>query len=80
MSRLVTVYKSPRVSDLYVYMDRTAEPTELPSELRSRLGELVVALELKLDPTTRLAVADPVSVLRQIDEVGYYVQLPPVSP
>ena len=76
-ARNVTVYRSDRVRDLYVYIDATQTLRVLPEALLQRLGATVAVMTLALTAGRRLARANAAAVLAQIDRVGYYVQLPP---
>ena len=75
--RTITVFRSRRVSDMYLYVDKTEGLHRVPEDLKRRFGPPEVAMELELGPSRRLARADPVAVLRAIEEVGFYLQLPP---
>ena len=76
-ARDVTVYRSNRVRDLYVYIDAAQTLTVLPETLLRRFGPAVAVMTLALTPDRRLARANAAAVLAQIERVGYYVQLPP---
>ena len=75
--RLVTIYRSDRVRDLYVYVDATHTLDVLPAALRQRLHPAVQVMTLDLAPERRLARANAAVVLAQIAQAGFYVQLPP---
>jgi uncharacterized protein YcgL (UPF0745 family) len=78
MKRLVTVFRSRRVADMYLYVDREVGLERVPQALMQRFGKAEIAMELELDAKRRLARADASAVLRSIEEVGYYLQLPPL--
>lgn len=71
------VYRSTRRADTYLYLPREDALDELPEALRDRLGRLEFALEFELTPERRLARCDARAVLAQIEDCGYYLQLPP---
>lgn len=71
------VYRSTRRADTYLYLPREDALDELPEALRERLGRLELALEFDLTPERRLARCDARAVLAQIEDCGYYLQLPP---
>lgn len=71
------VYRSKRYPDMYVYLDCALEDTELPEDLRERVGQLEYALTFELTPERSLARADAGQVLADIAEQGFYLQLPP---
>jgi uncharacterized protein YcgL (UPF0745 family) len=49
----------------------------LPEGLLSLLGDLTKVIELDLHPQRKLAQADVIEVMRQIDKTGYFLQMPP---
>lgn len=77
MKRLITVYRSAKVSGLYVFTERGKALDELPDELIGRVGELTIAVEFALTPERSLARSDPAAVTQALDEQGFYLQLPP---
>lgn len=77
MKRLVTVFRSRRVADMYLYVDKEVGLERVPHALMQRFGKAEFAMELELGPERRLARADASVVLRSIEEAGYYLQLPP---
>lgn len=71
------VYRSTRRPDTFVYLPREEGFDDLPEPLRALLGRLELALEIELTPERKLARCDTRVVLAQIEECGYYLQLPP---
>lgn len=71
------VYRSTVHVDTYVYLPRKDDFDALPEPLRARLGRLELALEFDLTSERRLARCDPRVVMAQLEEPGYYLQLPP---
>ena len=55
------------------------ELRRVPDALKRLLGRLQKVLELELGNGRTLAQADAEEVLRQIQECGYYLQMPPQS-
>lgn len=79
MSRPLTVFKSKKVADLYLFVDKGYDIEELPVDLRSRLGALDVALELEMDASTRFQRTTAEEVASNLDNQGFHLQLPPSS-
>lgn len=71
------VYRSTLRTDTYVYLPREDDFDDIPESLRQRLGRLEFALAFDLAPDRTMARADPRVVMAQLDECGYYLQLPP---
>jgi uncharacterized protein len=77
MSRSITVYRSSRVQDMYLLVDRDQGLEPVPEPLLVRFGTPIEAFAFEMTPERRLARADAGAVLRAIAERGYYLQLPP---
>jgi uncharacterized protein YcgL (UPF0745 family) len=71
------VYKSLKQLDYYLYVNKDEELQRVPDGLKQLLGRLQKVLELELGSGRILAQADAGEVLRQIEERGYYLQMPP---
>ncbi|UCE76392.1 MAG: YcgL domain-containing protein [Gammaproteobacteria bacterium] len=71
------VYKSLKQFDYYLYVNKDEELQRVPDGLKRLLGRLQKVLELELGSGRTLAQADVEEVLRQIEERGYYLQMPP---
>lgn len=77
MKRLVIVYRSPKVADMYLYVDAGNGLAGVPEALLARFGEPVEALRLTLTPDRTLARAQAPAVLDAIAAEGFYLQMPP---
>lgn len=75
----VRVYASRARPDTYLFVPADADLEAVPEALLSRLQPLRNALELEMDQSTRLAQADPATVVAQLRSEGYYLQLPPAQ-
>lgn len=73
------VYRSTLRADTYLYLPHEQALDEVPETLRQRLGRLELALEFDLVPERPLARCDARVVLAQLEERGYYLQLPPAE-
>ncbi len=71
------IYKSRKRINTYLYVERRDDFSRVPSSLLNLLGRLEFVMTLELTPERRLAVADPEQVRGQLQEQGYYLQLPP---
>lgn len=77
MKRLCRIYKSPRREEMYLFVDQARGLADVPESLLARFGEPVEVMTLLLSPGRALARADAEEVLRNIDERGFYLQMPP---
>lgn len=75
--RLIQVYKSPRRDEMYLYVDKALDLAELPESLMTQFGEPQEVMLLPLSAERKLARVDTATVLAEIDDKGYFLQLPP---
>ena len=73
------VYKSFKQFDYFLFVKKEDEFARVPDGLRQMLGVLEKVMDLELDKSRNLAQADVVVVMQQIEERGYYLQMPPQS-
>lgn len=74
---LCTVYKGSREDELYLYVEKGSDLSQIPDELLARLGTLRVVMTLALSPERKLARVKAEQVLEDIQNKGYFLQLPP---
>ncbi len=75
--RLVTVYKSSRKDEMYLYTDRKSGLEEVPEALMGQFGKALEVMTLVLTPEKKLARAQARDVLNAIAEKGFFLQMPP---
>jgi len=73
------VYKSLRQFDYFLFVKTEDEFARVPDGLRQMLGMLEKVMDLELDESRSLAQADVVAVMQQLEQRGYYLQMPPQS-
>jgi uncharacterized protein YcgL (UPF0745 family) len=71
------IYRSPRKDEMYLYLPAEDGFDELPPALLERFGRPEFVMQLELSPGRPLAREDVASVVRNLREVGYHLQLPP---
>ncbi|ASP39697.1 hypothetical protein CHH28_13890 [Bacterioplanes sanyensis] len=74
---LCDVYKSRKKDETYLYVSRQDGLSKVPDELKELFGQAELALTMILTADKTLARVDAERVLQQIDEQGYYLQMPP---
>lgn len=74
---LCSVYRSSRVEDMYLYVDKKDNLKRVPEELLKTFGKPELAMTLALYPERKLARADVNKVLESIAQNGFYLQMPP---
>ncbi len=75
-----SVYKGQRRDDSYLFVSAEQKVSHLPKTLLDLLGTLSLVLTIDLTPTTKLAQADPATVIDSLKAQGYFLQLPPGDP
>ena len=74
-----SIYKSARKRDTFLFVRNEKELSDIPDALLTLLGELEQVMILELHPKQKLARAEAGEVMRQIEQNGYYLQLPPAQ-
>ena len=77
MKRLCEVFRSPRKTEMYLFVDKAQGYKELPEALLNQFGEPESVMTILLTPERKLARADAAEVLSQIESQGFYLQMPP---
>lgn len=71
------VYKSLKQFDYFLFVRKEDGLSRVPDGLKQILGTLEKVIDLELHETRSLAQANVVDVMRQLEERGYYLQMPP---
>lgn len=71
------IYKGTKKIDHYLYVENADDFSRVPQALLELLGQLELVIGLELFPERHLAQADVNEVMRQLNEQGYYFQVPP---
>jgi uncharacterized protein YcgL (UPF0745 family) len=71
------VYKSLRQFDYYLFVKKDEGLERVPDTLKTLLGNLEEVTEVELHAQRKLAQADAVEVMAQIEVEGYFLQMPP---
>lgn len=79
MNRSVKIYRSSVKPDMYIFVAADEELSRVPEELMKRFGRPIEAMSIELGADVVLARADSVAVLEQIQQEGFYLQMPPAT-
>lgn len=71
------IYRSEDKADHYLYLPTRLEEAEIPSSLVEMLGELSEVMELDLQASTKLAIAEASAVIESLQTRQFYLQMPP---
>ena len=72
----VSVFRSTKKMDTYIYVRRGQDWQELPEALRSIFGQPAHAMDLLLTPDKKLARTTGEEVLNALEEKGFFLQMP----
>jgi len=62
---------------MYLYVDRKTGLDKVPELLLKQFGVPELAMTLVVTPEKKLARAEAADVLDQIEQTGFYLQMPP---
>ncbi len=74
---ICSIYKSAKREEMYLYVRKTDGFKRVPEALVAMFGKATLFGTLLLTPEKKLARADVTLVLADIQEKGFYLQLPP---
>jgi uncharacterized protein len=72
-----TIYKGAREEGLYLYLEHGAEFKNVPEALLKRMGSTSEVMTILIDSEKKLARVQASQVLKEIEEKGFFLQLPP---
>lgn len=72
------IYKSFKKEELYLYITKKDDFSEVPQELYNSMGkEPQFVMELELSQEKPLARENVVTVIKNLETQGFHVQMPP---
>ncbi|GHD45818.1 hypothetical protein SAMN05216429_105153 [Marinobacter persicus] len=74
--QFVSVFRSSKKADTYIYVRRGQKWDDLPEGLRSIFGQPAHAMDLLLEPEKKLARTTGKEVLEALAEKDFYLQMP----
>ncbi|MDE1465448.1 YcgL domain-containing protein [Spartinivicinus sp. A2-2] len=77
--QIVSIYKSPNKDEMYLYAAKQAKLSEVPEALLQLFGKPEHVMDLLLTPEKSLARVEASQVMKDIDEKGFYLQMPPAK-
>jgi uncharacterized protein YcgL (UPF0745 family) len=70
------IYRCSLKPDMYIYLAEEDNFDDVPREIFNSLGIVEFAMELDITPDTRLAREDTGTVISNLKEYGFHIQLP----
>ncbi|MDN3639038.1 YcgL domain-containing protein [Simiduia curdlanivorans] len=77
LKSLCEVYKSPKDSDMFLYVRKLDGLSRVPAALLEKFGKPILAMTLLLKDGRKLARVDVDKVKLALDANGFFLQLPP---
>lgn len=77
MKLICQVFKSPKKSEMYLYVNKSEGLERVPAALLEMFGQPEPAMVLLITPAKRLARVDTAKLLSEVKAKGYYLQMPP---
>ena len=71
------IYKSPKKDEMYLYISRQDCFDDVPEALLKRFGEPVFVMQLLLTAEKKLARENTRTVINNLHQQGYHLQMPP---
>ncbi|MFC3094967.1 YcgL domain-containing protein [Alteromonas sediminis] len=73
------IYKTAKKDGLYLYVPEKGKFDSVPDTLMAQIGQPKLVMMLPLDNDKSLASVDKQTLIDQLNEKGFYLQLPPQS-
>jgi uncharacterized protein YcgL (UPF0745 family) len=70
------IYRSNKKELTYLYLPEADDLSRVPEALMNLISPVERVFEFDLTPERKLAQEDPVEVLKQINEQGWFLQMP----
>lgn len=71
------IYRSTKQDQTYLYIEKKDDFSRVPPDLMVRFGKPVLSMLLPLNGSKKLAAADINKVKQDLQDQGFYLQLPP---
>ena len=72
------IYRSPKKDEMYLYIRQQDNFEDIPEALLKQFGAPVFVMQLDLDSERRLARENIATVIHNLQENGFHLQMPPV--
>ena len=70
------IYRCSRKEDMYIYLAARDDFSCIPAEIMRALGITELTMELDLTPASKLAREDAATVMKNLEDKGFHLQLP----
>ena len=76
---LCDIYKGDKKEEMYLYVPKQDGLGNVPEALLHQFGEMSLVTTLVLTESRKLARADIVKVMAELNDIGFYLQMPPAK-
>ena len=76
---LCDVFKTRKKDEMYLYVAKKEGTSRVPEELLAMFGQPELAMTMILTADKKLGRADVGKVMAEIEEKGFYLQMPPAK-
>ncbi len=73
------VYRSNKKQGMYLYLVDKDDFSDVPESLIKLLGDVVFSFEFDLSKDRKLVKSEALEVIRNMQENGYFLQMPPAK-
>jgi len=70
------IYRCSGKNDMYIYLKEQDDFSVVPKHIMKSLGETEFTMEISVTPERKLAKENPETVISNLDEHGFHLQLP----
>ena len=74
---ITAVYKSKKKADTYLYVEKRDDFSKVPEPLIDTFGQPIFVMLINLAKCEQLGVADLEKVKSELNDKGFYLQIPP---
>lgn len=71
------IYRSSRKDEMYLYLSRQDDFDDVPEALLKRFGNPLFVMQLELTAERKLARENPQTVINNLVQQGFHLQMPP---
>lgn len=79
MKKICSVFKSSKKDEMYLYVDKAEQLNRVPDALKQMFGTPIHVFDMLITPEKELARVDTAQVLEDIEEKGFFLQMPPAK-
>ena len=76
---LVSIFKSSRKNEMYLYVEKKHQLENIPEALMTVFGRPEHVMDMLLTSERTLARVDTAQVISDLQEKGFYLQMPPAE-